>query len=150
MCEYVFYCYIAVKSEYFDVWNKQSAGTPKEETKSKKGAKVKGKDGKTGNKQKQQQQQQQGKNQPQGKLSISDIIAETPSTTTTNIGLCDWLLQLTALVNLASCPSSLPSWLHGVKVDDDDDTTFYVHFMYPVGLLFALHIFYSSHAMFLT
>jgi len=61
---------------------KQSAGTPKEDTKVKKGKK--GKDGKTSNKQQQQQrqQQQQSRNRQQGRLFVSDIISETPTTTT--------------------------------------------------------------------
>ena len=63
---------------------KQSAGAPKEDTKAKKGKK--GKDGKGGNKQQQKQQQQQSKRQ-QGKLGISDIISETPTTAVSTTGM---------------------------------------------------------------
>jgi len=62
---------------------KQSAGTPKEDTKTNKGKK--GKDGKTGNKQ--QQQQQLNKNRRQERLTVSDIISETPATTAATTGL---------------------------------------------------------------
>lgn len=61
---------------------KQSAGAPKEDTKVKKGKK--GKDGKTANKQ--QQKQQQSKKRQDGKLSIADIVSETPTTTVSATG----------------------------------------------------------------
>ena len=60
-----------------------SAGAPKEDTKAKKGKK--GKDAKAGNKQQQKQQQQQQKRQ-QEKLSIADIVSETPTTTASATG----------------------------------------------------------------
>ena len=61
----------------------QSAGAPKEEMKMKKGKK--GKDRKTGSRQ-QQQQQQQSNNRRQGRLTISDIVSETPATTASTTG----------------------------------------------------------------
>jgi len=62
------------------MFTQQSAGVPKEDTKVKKGKK--GEDGKTGNK-----QQQQTKKRQQGRLSLVDIVSETPATTLSTTGV---------------------------------------------------------------